>query len=152
MSEYSMLTLFVAALVLAAFGAAVVNIRRKRFQFRLRTLLIVVTVICFGLVLVRCLVWLLFLEPIPKSVVVKDVTKANAFTLVDDDDFQSGVTLHISGEVDGKAVVYHSYEKTVLSGKVDWTSHHDWFKPTFEVRYAPVSVRSGHLTIEYTFR
>lgn len=123
-------------------------------RYSIVMLLVVVLVVVFGTasVVIIGLVVLSSLEPTPRTVVVEDVTKANVVTLADDGDFQSGVTLHIFGEIDGKAVVYHSHEKTVLSGKVGWRYHHDWFEPTFELRYEPVSVRSGHLTIEYIFR
>jgi len=86
------------------------------------------------------------------TVNVGDVTNKSSITLASPSKGVSGLTLHVTGEINGQAYVFASnWEKRELSGKVDWEIYHDWFEPTCVLQYEPVSVTSGNLRIDYTF-
>jgi len=112
-------------------------------------------------VLLVCLVlyglFLIFIEfslepPQTFTVNVGDVTNKSSITLATPSKDVSGITLHITGDINGHAYIFASdWEKKELSGKVDCGIYHDWFKPTCVLQYEPVSVTSGKLRIDYTF-
>ncbi len=91
------------------------------------------------------------------SVRIPDVTKSNALNLVSGysgmgGDLPSGITLHVHGHIDGSASFFaRGWETTKLSGTVEWRIYHDWFQTNCVVHYVPESVRSGELTVDYTF-
>jgi hypothetical protein len=87
------------------------------------------------------------------TIYVKDVTKKSDITLTSPSINVSGLNLHVTGEINGQAYIFAgNWEKKKLSGRVDWGIYHDWFEPTCVLQYEPVSVTSGNLRIDYTFR
>jgi hypothetical protein len=112
-------------------------------------------------VLLVCLVlyglFLMFIEfslerPQTFTIDVGDVTNKSSIILNSPSKDVSGLTLHVTGDINGHAYVFASdWEKKELSGKVDCGIYHDWFTPTCVLYYEPVSVTSGKLRIDYTF-
>ena len=83
---------------------------------------------------------------------VEDVTGKSDIMLTAPSINVSGLTLHLTGEINGQAYIFASnWEKKKLSGKVDCGIYHDWFEPTCVLQYEPVSVTSGNLRIDYAF-
>ncbi len=83
---------------------------------------------------------------------VGDVTGKSSITLESPSKDVTGITIHVTGDINGHAYVFASdWEKKELSGKVDCVIYHDWFTPTCVLQYEPVSVTSGKLRIDYTF-
>ena len=65
---------------------------------------------------------------------------------------QSGLSIHITGDIDGVAEVWASnWGVQRLSGRVDWQVYHDWFSPDCTLHYQPVGPVSGRLAIRYRF-
>ena len=63
---------------------------------------------------------------------------------------QSGLSVHITGEIDGVAEVgANNWEVQRLSGRVDWRVYHDWFSPDCTLHYRPVGRVSGRLVVRY---
>ena len=82
---------------------------------------------------------------------IPDPTKPTVVTLTGGNGSPSGVSIRITGEIDGTAEVYAgNWDRKKLSGVVDWQIYHDWFEPTCDLHYEPSGVSSGSLTIEYT--
>ncbi|MFA5252427.1 MAG: hypothetical protein WC454_07570 [Phycisphaerae bacterium] len=112
-------------------------------------------------VLLVCLVlygiFLLFTEfslesPQTFTIDVGDVTGKSSITLASPSKDVLGLTIHVTGDINGLAYVFASdWEKRELSGKVDCRIYHDWSAPTCVLQYEPVSVTSGKLRIDYTF-
>jgi hypothetical protein len=87
-----------------------------------------------------------------KAVTVSDLTIRSSITLISSLKEVSGLSLHITGQINGRAHLFASnWDKKELSGTVDMAIYHDWFEPTCLLQYEPVSVTSGSLKIEYTF-
>ncbi len=65
----------------------------------------------------------------------------------------SGLSVHITGEIDGVAEVWaDNWEPKRLSGRVDWRVYHDWFSPNCTPHYRPVGGQvSGRLVVRYCF-
>jgi hypothetical protein len=85
---------------------------------------------------------------------IRDVTATNVLDLPSRSfkSLPSGVSLHITGRLNGTAVVYAAgWQPVELSGAVDQRIYHDWFQTNCLLHYNPLSVRSGELTVEYVF-
>jgi hypothetical protein len=65
----------------------------------------------------------------------------------------SGLSLHITGEIDGVVEVWVNHWKPVrLTGKVDWWTYSDWFEPGCTLYYQPVDGPvTGQLVVRYKF-
>jgi hypothetical protein len=64
--------------------------------------------------------------------------------------------IRVSGQIDGKARIVLMLNKTPfkttdIDGKTSFTWGGDWYADSMELRYEPLEVRSGELTIEYYF-
>jgi hypothetical protein len=90
---------------------------------------------------------------------IEDVRKTNTLQLVSvrsriagSYDIQSGLSLHVYGQLDGTASIYATgWETAKVSGIVDWRIYHDWFQTNCTLHYVPEGVTSSHLTVKYTF-
>jgi hypothetical protein len=116
---------------------------------------IILSVLIVGLVLYS--LYLFFIEfslEVPQTLAVNvgDVTNKSSITLTSPSKDVIGLTLRVTGDINGHAYVYASdWEKKELSGKVDCAIYHEWSTPTCVLQYEPVSVTSGKLRIDYTF-
>jgi hypothetical protein len=122
----------------------------KRLLYIIVIIVLICTALCAGLFL-----FIAFSGERSRTVTIDvgDVTNKSSITLTSPSTGVSGLTIHITGEINGQAYVFASnWEKKKLSGKVDWRIYHDWFEPTCVLQYEPVSVTSGNLRIDYTFR
>ncbi len=84
---------------------------------------------------------------------VPDVTKTNHFTLASRfGEFVSGISLHITGELNGSALVILSGQATQeMSGAVDWKRYEHLQTSNCILDYFPQDVTGGHLTLDYFF-
>ncbi|MGL6072915.1 MAG: hypothetical protein ACRC8S_02015 [Fimbriiglobus sp.] len=66
----------------------------------------------------------------------------------------SGLSFHITGEINGVVEVWVDHWKPVrLTGKVDWRTYSDWFQPSCTFYYRPVDGPvTGQLVVRYQFR
>ena len=125
----------------------------KKLYRRLAKIIIGIVLICT----VFCTSFFLFIafsgeRSQTVTVNIENVTNKSSITLATPSKGVSGLTIHVTGEINGQAYVFASnWEKKELSGKVDWRIYHDWFEPTCVLQYEPVSVTSGNLRIDYTF-
>jgi hypothetical protein len=83
---------------------------------------------------------------------VEDVTNKSSITLTSPSKDVSGLSLHVTGYIDGQAYIsVLNWKKEELSGKVNKLMSCDGYKPSFVLEYEPISVTSGNLRIDYTF-
>lgn len=83
---------------------------------------------------------------------VPDPTKKSVITLRSSIAEPNGITIKITGKIDGSAVVHaDNWEKVSISGEVEWQIYKDWFEPSCDIHYEPSGVTTGSLTIDYTF-
>lgn len=96
------------------------------------------------------------LEP----VTINNAAAKQTFTLKADpkDKHVWSMYLKITGELNGKAVIYSGYDtvKTMYwfeipKGKVDMEKHTDWYEKEFILTYEPIDCTEGNLKIEYDF-
>jgi hypothetical protein len=64
--------------------------------------------------------------------------------------------IRVSGRIDGKARIVlmlnkAPYKTADISGKISFAWGGDWHADSMQLRYEPLEVRSGELTIEYYF-
>jgi len=87
---------------------------------------------------------------------VVDVTRSETIILKK----QSGqghigsISIKGSGNIDGKADVIlmlngAPYKVAAISGPVEFDWNGDWYSDEAEIRYSPVSVKAGKLTLSY---
>lgn len=105
-----------------------------------------------ALVVVLLLAWTLFVgwwsrAPLP------DVSQPADLALTSGGGkYTSGLSVHITGEINGEVEVWASnWKPQRLSGRVDWRVYHDWYEPTCTLHYRPVGKVSGELEIHYQF-
>ena len=94
-------------------------------------------------------------------VMIDDVTKETAVSLLSDKDKQKSVcslSVYISGYIDGSATIsivsefeHNEHEYKISSGKVRITRGGDWYSNECLIKYKPLNVHSGHLKIRYCF-
>lgn len=125
----------------------------KKLYRRLASIVMGIILICT----VFCTVFFFYIvfrgeRPQTVTIDIENVTNKSSIMLTSPSKGVSGLTLHVTGEINGQAYIFASnWEKKELSGKVDWGIYHDWFEPTCVLQYEPVSVTSGKLRIDYTF-
>ena len=95
-------------------------------------------------------------DPCSGSIAIKDVSKAETLRLGGNlglgDTFR--MSIRVTGHLDGTAGISNPITDntlTTICGPVDleWTG--DFYTTSAEIRYVPQDVRSGNLTVEYSF-
>jgi len=84
---------------------------------------------------------------------IPDATKTNQFILASRfGEFVSGIAIHITGELNGSALVILSGQATQeISGVVDWKKYEHLSASNCVLDYWPQHVTGGHLTVDYVF-
>ena len=93
------------------------------------------------------------------STSVRDVRQAGTLVLGREtgSPYTWALSIRGSGQIDGEATISlllgegRPYVVERLSGKVDFEWRRDWYTEAAEVKYDPVSVRSGKLLLRYRF-
>jgi hypothetical protein len=88
------------------------------------------------------------------SISITDVTQTNILRLASQHSmFISGVSVRLSGHLDGKAIVFVNDQRPYpLSGLIDWKTNQLLKRGSVCVlQYAPQNVRTGQLTVSYFF-
>lgn len=130
------------------------SISRNKKIVILIAAIIIMCVILLRFVLAPILLDVLISEGQSVSVRIDDVTKTHKLVLTTSRDLMSisGISIHVTGYLDGTAtIVASNWEPKKLSGKIDWQIYHDWFSNTCEIDYLPENVSQGKLTLEYIF-
>jgi len=95
-----------------------------------------------------------------EPVIINNVGSKQTFTLKADpeDKHVWSIYLKITGELNGKAIIYTGYDtvKTfykfeIPPGKVNMEKHTDWYDKECILTYQPIDCTSGSLKIEYEF-
>jgi hypothetical protein len=94
--------------------------------------------------------------PSRSAIHISNVTKTNELTLLSTNFswLPSSIALYLTGHVDGTAYMTFTErsERLPLSGDVAWAVSYDFFRTSGVFGYYPVSVRGGHLTLQYLYR
>lgn len=94
------------------------------------------------------------------SVEITNVKEKQSFTISANPKHKHvwSVHLKITGELNGKAVIYtgyqndkSSYKFEIPSGKIDMEKHSDWYATDCIITFEPVDCSNGNLKIEYSF-
>ncbi|MBE9114350.1 hypothetical protein IQ249_00415 [Lusitaniella coriacea LEGE 07157] len=92
------------------------------------------------------------------SASVSDVTKEEVIVLETTKKSEdiSSINIKGRGQIDGEATIVlmlngEPYKTETLKDEVQFSWDGDWYSNTAEIRYTPVQVNSGDLTLEYSF-
>jgi hypothetical protein len=118
---------------------------------KLRPIIIVLALV---IVVAAAVTW--WVQPV--AVTIEDASKPIELTLVSGHNANKVVALHVEGrgKVDGEAEISlmldgRAYRTEHLNGPVHLTWRVDWYQPGAVVSYAPLTAKSGTITLRYHF-
>ena len=120
-----------------------------------------ILLIIFVIALILAAIFYIRLASSPAHTIqVKDVTQKQILTLIEKDrpKYVHGISILITGYIDGTATIQRAYENkemygpSTITGKVNLRLGGDWYGDKCLITYQPFNVRSGKLQIKYDFR